>query len=79
MWKRWLSTGPENIVLHEINGNHMEQFEKIKDYANQVITTNSESMTIISVDPVPSNDSVVTYKPIFHHIPLYGKGIGQRM
>ena len=54
-----------NIVLDEIDGNHMEQFERIRDYANQVITTNPGSMAIVSVDHVPGNDSVVTYKSIF--------------
>ena len=55
----------KNIALDEIDGNHMEQFVKIRNYANQVLTTNPESLAIVAVDPVPSNESVVTYKSIF--------------
>ena len=43
----------------------MEQFERIRDYANQVIITNPKSVAIVSIDLVPENDSMVTYKSIF--------------
>jgi len=46
-------------------GNTWGQFGRIRDYANQVLSTNPKSLAIVDVDPILGHDNAIVYKSIF--------------
>ena len=65
----------KNIALDEIEGEHLERFGKIRDYAFAVMMTNQGSLAVVDMDHIAGDESAVVFNAIFITFPAMAKGV----